>query len=547
MIIISDFDGTITNRDTLDVIIDYYHGKDTIKQFEDRVLKGYDTHNNFYKFFDNIKIDICNFIEILKSNGVYADPEFKNFYDEVKDKNRFFILSSGVKEIINCFVDNINVISNSLKNINYNFSKVEEIKKIKTKFPNEPIIYIGDGLSDIKVIPYVDILFSKHNSFLHKYCNNNNIETYSFYNFKDLCVKIFKHKIHYNLFSPGVVRASEKTLDEFGTQHTFMHRHDEFHDLYKEINYKLTNLVSNTKDYISMFVTGSGTTSMDEVINSLIHKKTLFLSNGMFGERWISIAKFYNFINTYEYKLEWGQQYNLDEILKIIKNKNIECVVMVHCDTSVGILNPIDICKDIKLQNNNVTTVVDAVSTFGAIPINVDIGIDILVTNPNKALESLMGIGIIICKHAVVEKLNESNAYSYSLNLKRHYNYSLNYETCNTVSIASLKALHKSLEMKFTSKRDILSNYENYKSIYDMFYRGIKYKKLLPYDLSSPCIITILLPNCNELIKYLKSQLYIVYECKGKYLNKGFQISFYNHTIKNKKPLNKLIDYINKF
>lgn len=155
--------------------------------------------------------------------------------------------------------------------------------------------------------------------------------------------------------------------------------------------------------------------------------------------------------------------------------------------------------------------------------------IDFLVTNPNKALKSHMGLGIIIAKRDVISKIMPDDCMSYSLNLVRHYHYALRNETHNSVSISSANALLVSLENHFYDKSLIEHYYKNYQELFAMTYNNIHYEKLLSLDISSPCIVTILVENSNDLIKYLFDKNYVVYECKGplyitrvyKYLSMG--------------------------
>ena len=181
--------------------------------------------------------------------------------------------------------------------------------------------------------------------------------------------------------------------------------------------------------------------------------------------------------------------------------------------------------------NNNITYIVDSVSTVGCIPINMDDShIDYLVTNPNKALESHMGIGLIIARHDKIKLLDENKCGSYSLNLARHYEYSLNKQVCNSISISSIIGLYTSLKNSFTSKECVEKNIK-FKKLFNIFYDNIKYEKLLDKKISSPCIITILCPK-KEIISFLRENTFIVYECKGHLLDKGLSFLWQRWTRK---------------
>lgn len=347
----------------------------------------------------------------------------------------------------------------------------------------------------------------------------------------------------FKLLSPGIVRSDKKVLDALSFQHTFMHRDDEFHEMYFEIDKKLKHMVcSNPNDFITLLVTGSGTSSMDEVINALVgHGKTLFLTNGLFGERWISIGKFYNEENVVVYDSGWGTPFNLDDIISMIEAHDIEHVVAVQCDTSVGILNPIySIGSAIKKVNPNIVFVVDTVSSFGVVDNNMERGnIDILVTNPNKAIASHMGLGMIIGRHDVFQRFEVSKCGSYSLNMARHYSLAIKGETCNSVSISCINALNMAI-----------TNYKqhDYELLFNHTYNlGKKhgFKTLIDKEHSCKAIITFLSDNADEILVKCRKHGFVVYPCKGHLEHKGFQISFYgaDGTIEN---INQLFEIIHQ-
>ena len=539
MKIFCDFDGTITNLDLLDVIISHYYGVDKQKEFELDLINNKKEHNEqLYEIFTEIPYTLEENIRIINKIDNVIDLKFRDFYENCKMYNiELYIISGGFKQIIEYYlpyIDNKKIFANDYFNIDKNkLDKNKIINNIREESGKEELyIYIGDGISDFLVVNNVNTLYAKKNSILESYCKDNKYNCELFKNFNELNKIFFKKFSMYKLLSPGVVRSPSNVLESLSYQHIYMHRQNKFHDLYDLINNNLRKLVCNKiDDFITMIVTGSGTSSMDEVISGHVNKgNTLILSNGMFGERWISIGEFYNKNNLYKLENKWGIPFNIDNILDEIKKNSIESVIVVHCDTSVGILNDIDkIGKAIYDFDNNISYIVDSVSTFGGIPINMDEShIDYLVTNPNKALSSHMGIGLIIARHEKIKLLDPKKCGSYSLNLARHYKYSLNKEVCNSISISSIIGLHTSLKSTFISKEYIIETYNNYKKLFNLIYDNVKYNKLLDRNISSPRIITILCPKPG-IIEYLKEHTFIVYECKGHLLDKGFQISFFGN------------------
>ncbi len=73
-------------------------------------------------------------------------------------------------------------------------------------------------------------------------------------------------------------------------------------------------------------------------------------------------------------------------------------VAIVHCETSSGVLNNAEgHALQIRKLQPNASIFVDAMSSFGAIPINTD-KFDFLVSSANKCLEGVPGFGYAICR-----------------------------------------------------------------------------------------------------------------------------------------------------
>ena len=91
-------------------------------------------------------------------------------------------------------------------------------------------------------------------------------------------------------------------------------------------------------------------------------------------------------------------------------------MIMVHCETTTGILNPLEMISKISKEFGK-TLIIDAMSSFGGMEINVpELGIDYLISSANKCIQGVPGFGFVIAR---LEKLLacEGNARSLSLDL----------------------------------------------------------------------------------------------------------------------------------
>jgi 2-aminoethylphosphonate-pyruvate transaminase len=91
-------------------------------------------------------------------------------------------------------------------------------------------------------------------------------------------------------------------------------------------------------------------------------------------------------------------------------------VAMVHCETTTGILNPIDeIGRIVKAGDREF--IVDAMSSFGGVPLDLGkLKIDYLISSPNKCLEGVPGFSFVLVRREALEA-TKGRARSLSLDL----------------------------------------------------------------------------------------------------------------------------------
>ena len=98
----------------------------------------------------------------------------------------------------------------------------------------------------------------------------------------------------------------------------------------------------------------------------------------------------------------------------MLEDPAITHVALVHCETTTGILNPLEAIGQV-VQRYHRSFIVDAMSSFGAIPIDLrTTGIDYLVSSANKCLEGVPGFSFIIAHRT---RLQATAGYARSLSL----------------------------------------------------------------------------------------------------------------------------------
>ena len=208
--ILSDFDGTITEKDGLYGFFENFANEDwqkVEKLWENNKISSKECLKREFECIPNLNKELAdNYIKTLK-----VDKYFKDFFSFVlSNKIDFYIVSDGVDYFINKIlknngIENIKIISNhfELKNNTFELTfpnsdsnciknsgtcKCEIIKQMKKRY--NKIIYIGDGTSDYCPANKADLLFAKGK--LINYCKKNNIPCIEFKNFNDI-LKIFEY------------------------------------------------------------------------------------------------------------------------------------------------------------------------------------------------------------------------------------------------------------------------------------------------------------------------------------------------------------------
>ena len=208
--IVSDFDGTITDRDGLYAFIQIYAKGDWEKveqDWTDGKISSKECLIEEFKLVPNLSEKLIE--EFIKTMNI--DETFSDFYQFIHEKNiDLYIVSDGVDYFIDKILgkyglNNLKIISNhgEFKNGIFEWSfpndskncinnagtcKCEVLKNLYKEY-NE-IWYIGDGVSDYCVADKADILFAKKR--LAKYCEEKKIKFFEYESFKDIKEKLIK-------------------------------------------------------------------------------------------------------------------------------------------------------------------------------------------------------------------------------------------------------------------------------------------------------------------------------------------------------------------
>ncbi len=176
---------------------------------------------------------------------------------------------------------------------------------------------------------------------------------------------------------------------------------DDYNNIVQQVRRALVMLATKSESYTSVLMQGSGTASVESVIGSAIPEtgKLLVLTNGVYGNR---IAQIAEYLKIPVVTLDSGEVGSsdvpqLDATLQ--SDPDITHVAVVHCETTTGMLNPIEEVGEV-VRSHGKVFIVDAMSSFGGIEMDVaKLNIDFLISSANKCIQGVPGFGFIIAKN----------------------------------------------------------------------------------------------------------------------------------------------------
>jgi len=201
------------------------------------------------------------------------------------------------------------------------------------------------------------------------------------------------------LFTPGPLTTSESAkramLRDAGS------RDREFIAVVREIREKLLSVAgTGPGTYESILMQGSGTFGIEAVLSSCVPEsgRLLVTINGAYGRRMADIAQR---LRIPVVRLDGPEHLPIDptSFERVLTTEpGISHAGLIHCETSTGIINPLEQLGAIARQHG-VPAIVDAMSSFGAIELDLNrTNAAFLVSSANKCLEGVPGFSFVIAR-----------------------------------------------------------------------------------------------------------------------------------------------------
>jgi len=188
---------------------------------------------------------------------------------------------------------------------------------------------------------------------------------------------------------------------------TLGHLDPSFIQIMDEIKGMLQEMMG-TKNALTIPVSGTGSAGMESSFVNLVEKgdPVLVLVNGVFGVRMVDVASRLG-AEVDQLDFEWGTPVVLEKVKEQLAQKAYKIVAVVHAETSTGVRNPVAEIGEL-VKQTDALYLVDAVTSFGGIPVKVDEwGIDALYSGTQKCLSCPPGLAPISFSAKAVKKLQE--------------------------------------------------------------------------------------------------------------------------------------------
>tara|TARA_B100000519_G_C14222462_1_gene428244 strand:+ start:9 stop:1142 length:1134 start_codon:yes stop_codon:yes gene_type:complete len=323
------------------------------------------------------------------------------------------------------------------------------------------------------------------------------------------------------LLTPGPLTTSAEVKQAM--LHDWGSRDPSFIDATKNVREGLVEVSGGGDAFTAVPVQGSGTFAVEAMIGTFLPKgnKLLIVVNGAYGHR---IANICDYMDRPYTVLETPEDTPPDIAAvseTLAANPDISHVVVVHCETTSGILNPIqEIAAAVAAAGRNF--MIDAMSAFGAIPLDLSqIPCDAVAASSNKCFEGVPGLGFVLCRKMALEQ-TRANSHSLSLDLfdqwqamEENGQWRFTPPTHVVVAFEAALAAH-------AREGGVEGRFARYRKNCDVLIEGMKtfgFEPLLPDNLQAPIIITFRMPSdpnfaFQDFYGHLKDRGFIIYPGK---------------------------------
>jgi 2-aminoethylphosphonate-pyruvate transaminase len=302
--------------------------------------------------------------------------------------------------------------------------------------------------------------------------------------------------IQSRLLTPGPLALSgfvkEAMLQDMGSREAM------FRTVTRDVRTSLLDIAAGRGTHEAIPIQGSGTFAVEAAFTTFVHgdDRVLLLVNGNYGERMAAILKrrglAFDILRTPV--TEAPDPHIVAQ--RLDADPSLTHLAFVFLETTSGIRNPLEALVGVA-RERGVITIVDAMSAFGGLPINMRRdGIDILVASGNKCIEAPPGVAFAIVARSLLNR-RSARANSFCLDLYDQWcGFEADGEWRTTPPTHVMLALHRALaELR---QEGIARRSGRYQQIQDRVLEGLEplgFEPILPLALRSPVCLALRHPD----------------------------------------------------
>lgn len=323
------------------------------------------------------------------------------------------------------------------------------------------------------------------------------------------------------LLTPGPLTTSRSV--KAAMVHDWGSRDANFIAINVAVRKRIVEIANGAAAYSAVPMQGSGTFAVEAMLTSFVPRdgKVLLLVNGAYGHRAARICAIAGRAHVVHETPEDTPPDLARLEAALAAEQGITHVFAVHCETTSGILNPLEEIAAITATHGR-RLLVDSMSAFGALPVDAArLKFDALAASGNKCLEGVPGLGFVICRIAALEQA-KGNATTLVLDL--HDQWQALEKTGQyrfTPPIHVIVALHQAIE-EFLAEGGQQGRGGRYAENCRVLVGGMKalgFATLLPDRLQAPIIVTFRMPTDPNFrfpafYDALKERGYVIYPGK---------------------------------
>ncbi len=198
----------------------------------------------------------------------------------------------------------------------------------------------------------------------------------------------------------------------------------DFNEVTARMRRSLLKVIHGEDTHVVVPLQGSGTFSVEAAVATLVPRDghVLVLDNGAYCKRAARLTTLMGRTCTAMGFDEASQVSPAALEEKLLADKTITHVVLIHCETGAGVWNPLQAVADVCARHDK-GLIVDAMSSFGALPIDArETRFDALIAASGKCLEGVPGMGFVFIRKAVVDGC-AGRSQSLAMDLHDQYAY----------------------------------------------------------------------------------------------------------------------------